>query len=502
MVDVSSTDVTGTLARSRLGIVEVIGFALTAAAPLMAVGGVIVTGWAVIGSPVAFSLAFLIMGAILMAFSNGYVAMSRHVLNAGSFYTYIARGLSRRLAVGCAMVQLLTYNLLQVGLYGIFGASAASLVSAKLHYTAPWWTYALVAWAVVGLLGVLRVDLNSKILGVALAAEIVVVVVFDLVDLSHPAGGRLSFAAFDPHHLPTAVLGAVLVTAATAFVGFEGGPTYSEEARNPRRTVPTATYLTLALMAVLYATTAWAMAASVGTGQVVGMAQKQGSDMIFTVAAAHLGGTSMIVDLGHVLLLTSIFAGLLSYHSAVARASFALGRERVLPAVFGRTYARTGAPIGGSLAQTLIGLAIVVGYAIAGADPMVHLFFWLGMTGGLGVLILLTITSVAVLVFFLRHRLGEPLRRRVLTPVLAAVSLGVVLYLCLDNYASLLGVAPTSSLRWAFPATFGVVGVAGLLYGQIIATARREVFAGIGYGANAATADFGFSMLAPTGGRV
>ncbi|MBT8224162.1 MAG: APC family permease [Dactylosporangium sp.] len=496
MSNVARTDVAGTLAQSRLGVFSVIGFALTAAAPLMVVGGVVTTGWAVTGT-LAFSLAFVIMAAVLSLFSIGYVAMARHVTNAGSFYTYLARGLSRRLAVGGSLVQLLAYNLLQVGLYGIFGASMASLISNRLGQDIPWWTYSLAAWAIVAALGVLRVDVNSKVLAVALAAEILVVVVFDLVFLANPAGGEVSFAAFSPGELSGPALGAVLVTVTTAYVGFEGGPVYSEESKDPRRTVPAATYLSLCLMACLYAVTAWAMSVAVGSDKVVATAQEHEADMMFRVAADHLGG-SFIVDLGHVLLLTSIFAGLLSFHSAVARASFALGRERVLPAVFGRTHAQSGSPMIGSIVQSGIAFVVVIGYALAGADPLVNLFFWLGMTGGLGVLILLTATSFAVLGFFAKNPGDEPLRRRVLAPGLAGIALLGVLYLALTNYASLLGVDPDSPLRWMFPATYGLVAVIGVLYGQFIATARPEVHAGIGFGANAISSYAEFGLTTPS----
>jgi hypothetical protein len=43
----------------------------------------------------------------------------------------------------------------------------------------------------------------------------------------------------------------------TGFVGFEQSVVYSEESRDPRRTVPRATYLAVALIAVLYRFAAW-----------------------------------------------------------------------------------------------------------------------------------------------------------------------------------------------------------------------------------------------------
>ena len=39
--------------------------------------------------------------------------------------------------------------------------------------------------------------------------------------------------------------------------------------------------------------------------------------------------------------------------------------------------------------QTVLALIVIVVYAIAGWDPLSKLFFWLGTTGGFGILILL-----------------------------------------------------------------------------------------------------------------
>ena len=58
------------------------------------VAGVITTGYAVTGI-IGLPIAFVAMGLLLALFSVGYVAMSRHITNAGAFYTYVTHGLGR-----------------------------------------------------------------------------------------------------------------------------------------------------------------------------------------------------------------------------------------------------------------------------------------------------------------------------------------------------------------------------------------------------------------------
>jgi hypothetical protein len=60
-------------------------------------------------------------------------------------------------------------------------------------------------------------------------------------------------------------------------------------------------------------------------------------------------------------------------------------------------------------------------YALAGWDPMVRLFFWLGTTGAFGVLCLLAATSISVIRFFARDPRGESVWHRPAAPAVAAV---------------------------------------------------------------------------------
>ena len=54
---------------------------------------------------------------------------------------------------------------------------------------------------------------------------------------------------------------------------------------------------------------------------------------MFAALAEHWGED--VANIANVLLITSVFAALLWFHNTVARYLFALGRERVLPAVLG-----------------------------------------------------------------------------------------------------------------------------------------------------------------------
>lgn len=87
--------------------------------------------------------------------------MTRHITNSGAFYAFVSRGIGRPAGVAAALVALLSYTCLQVGLYGALGPAAASQAAAHLGVHAAWWAWALAAWAVVTVLGLLRVDITG-----------------------------------------------------------------------------------------------------------------------------------------------------------------------------------------------------------------------------------------------------------------------------------------------------------------------------------------------------
>ena len=90
-------------------------------------------------------------GANMLAFSAGYVAMSRHVRNAGAFYAYAARGLGGLWGGASAFVALAAYNALQFGLIGLLGGVAAGVFTG-LGITLPWWGWSLGAVLMVGMM--------------------------------------------------------------------------------------------------------------------------------------------------------------------------------------------------------------------------------------------------------------------------------------------------------------------------------------------------------------
>lgn len=474
------------LRAGRIGTAGLLLSVLAATAPLMVVAGVMPTTYAVMGIT-GQPLLFVILAVVMALFSVGYAEMSRHVHNAGAFYAYIARGLGGTAGAGASFVALAAYNALQVGIYGIFGFEASLLLGEYLGLQVAWWVPSLVAVAVTGVLGALKIDLNARVLGVLLVIEVLLVVVVDVAFVADPGPAGLTLAAFDPATLTGAGLGTALCFTVAAFLGFEQAPVYAEETSRPQTVVARVMFLAVGCVAVFFAATSWLMGVASGPDKVVPAAQEHGPQLLFLLSEARLGGS--FADALHLFFVTGIFASMLAFHNVVARYAFAMGREGLLPTRIGRASASTGAPAYGSLLQTVIAFVVVVAFAVTDGTPVgdpttpvLRLFTWMGNLGALGVIVLMALASLAVVAFFVRRGAGRAQAPRLLCSALAALGLTVIFCYAVADFEVLIGAGSGSLLRWVLPGALLAAGVAGIAVGLLLRSRRPEAHARVGLG--------------------
>jgi hypothetical protein len=214
-----------------------------------------------------------------------------------------------------------------------------------------------------------------------------------------------------------------------------------------------------------------------GPDNIVAVAGEHLSDLFFFLPEPYL--PTVVLDIGQIFFATSLFAAMLAFHHTVARYALTVAREGVLPARLART--RDGVPVAASLAQSALAVVVLVIFAIAVWNPTTDLFFFGTVSGGLGVLVLMTIAAIAVIRFFRRGPLGETRWRRAIAPWISAVFLSLVLLVTIAFFGELLDTDNPAKI-WSPILSFLLALVAGIIWGRKLRRERPDVFAVIGTG--------------------
>jgi amino acid transporter len=427
------------LKRGVLGTGDILLVVVSAAAPLMVMVGVAPIALLVggVGAP----MTYLVAGIILTIFAVGFTTMSRYIANAGGFYAYIAHGLGRGAGITAALVALFSYNVIEIGLFGFLGLSAHDTFLDLSGIDLPWAAWALIGVAVVWYLGFRSIAFGAKVLAVLLTAETALLLMLAFAVLVKGGAHGIGFDSFRPAHFLTPANGSVLVIAFAAFIGFESTVIYRSEAKDPKRTIPRATYLAVAVLAVVYAFIVWSVTQAYGTAGLASAVAKDPVGLFFTTAQTYLGGWA--VTLMHVLIVTSTIASLLAFHNAITRYTRSIADEGMLPRLLGSVHPRTGSPYVAGIVQTAVAAAVVTGFAVAGADPFKQLLIWVNTPGILGILLLQVAVAVSVPLYFRRTANNEGVWRTLIAPLVAAVGMTAALYLTVTHLELLTGASST-----------------------------------------------------------
>lgn len=464
------------LRKDALGVAAITFMVVSAAAPLTGAGGGIPPSM-LLGNGAGIAGAFAIVTLILLAFSVGYVAMARHVKNAGAFYAFTAQGLGGHLGGGAAMVAILSYNAMQIGLLGLLGA-VASGTFAGFGLELDWYIWSYIAIAIVAVLGYRQVDLSAKVLVVLVALEFLIVVALNLVILVKGGAAGLNTVPFQPSQIFSGTYSIAFLFCFAGFIGFEATTIYSEEARNPSVTVPKATYLAVLAIGIFYTVTAWLMTMGIGVENLMPTLQglEDPSAFLFILAETYLGATaSMIMG---ILFMTSIFAAVLAFHNAVARYKFVAGREGILPDRVGTTHAQHLSPHIGSVIQTVLALAVLTLFVAKGLDPVFNLFVWLTQLGTLGLLGLMALTSFAVISYFSRDSQGESALATKILPAISGLIMAALFVKIFMDFGALTGAE--GSLSWVLPGLTIVALVIGIALAAMLKGRDPGRFADLG----------------------
>jgi len=449
---------------NSLGVTHVTLFVIATAAPLTTLVGVLPAAIA-FGNGVGVAGSFVLTGLLYLLFSVGYTSMSRYIGNAGAFYAFICRGLGGTWGVAGAFVAILAYAGVQLSVYTLLGLFVSSAIAEHTGMPPPWWLISIAAATIVHVLSQRSVVFSGRVLSALLVAEIIIVCVLDVAIVAAGGAGH----SLTGHDLWPAVVfsngfGASLAFVVPSFLGFESSTIFAEEARNPARTIRTATYLAVTLITLLYAVSAWAVVQGYDAGTVVDAARRLPEGFYFAATTRYLGTGA--TDLTKLLLWTSLIAAALSLQNTLVRYLFALGREKVLWGRLATTHARYQSPYIAGRLQTSIVISIVGCSAMLGVDPYSTVFSLTTTVAAIAILAVQALVALAIGRFFAQRKSDVGAWTRTITPALSGVGLLGCIVAILANLPLIAG--GRKDVIWAYPAIVALVFLVGATRGSLL----------------------------------
>lgn len=460
----------------RMGVAELVFTVLAFNGPLAAVAGYLafIIYFNGVGAPIMLVMA----GIITLIFAVGLTTMGRYLPNPGAFYAYITAGLGRALGLGGAFLAVLAYGLSLVGVYAFFGIVSDQLV--MNIFSGPhidWYWYALIAWAVVSLMSYRNIAVSARVLLFALGAEVIMVLIFDAVVLVNGGPEGRSLEPFSLSTIGGENVGVALLFSISLFLGFEATAIFREEAKRPLTTIPRATYTAVLTIIVLYVLTSWLLVTAFGVDEAAAIAQEDPAGMFLIAMEQYVGQVG--VDVVSVLLVSSVFAALLSISNVLSRYLFSLGKDGVLPRVLGRAHPRFTSPYISAVAVSVAVLVVGAILVLSNGDAS-QLYASLAGVGGFGVIILEMITSIAVFAFFRRSGpIADTTRwHTAIAPVLATLGLAFIVFLAMSNFTTLTGAS--ESLAVILQIVVWGVFASGIVVALVYRKIRPAVYESIG----------------------
>ncbi len=438
----------------QIGILHLVAFVVACAAPLTLMAGVAPVAIAIggVGAPSAYLFA---MG-VLALFAVGYVAMAKHIRNSGAFYAFIGAGLGKLLGGASGMMTLVAYFMFTIGQTIGSAVFAQGAIAYFTGVIVPWPILAVVVALLLGWLGYKRVTLNARILATALALEMLILLVLAVGVFASGGAEGITFGSFAPQNVFSPGMAVVLIFSFGAFLGVEATAIYSEEAKDPRRTVRLATYISVLLLGLFYALICWVIVLAFGEQGIAQAAQSDPEGLFFAAMQQYVG--SFGVGIMHVMLFVSVFASTLAFHNESNRYMYSLGRDAVLPRWFAQVHPKSHSPWHAGFFQIAVVLVMIGVFAFVDLDPYLEGFIFLASAAVIGVLTTQLLSTVAVIGFFAKDHRDASIWQRLIAPVLAFFGLGIALYLMFANFELLTGVSGGVNIVLFVPLALGFVG--------------------------------------------
>lgn len=426
------------------------------------------------GNGIGAPAMILAAGALLVVVATGLINVSAATKRPGGFYGLVSAGLGRITGLASGFTALFTYFAALLSVYVIAGTAFSELVINFFGGSpVPWWIVGLGCLVAVTILGHFNIQLSAKVLYVFLGLEFLLIAVYIVAVLVQGGADGIGLESFTPENMFSGELAVGALFAITIFGGFEATVIFREEVRDADRTIKRATYGVIALLAGCYALLAWVFINAYGPALIMEVLDQDVAGAAKASVREYVGDVAYFF--ANLLLFTSAFALQLASHNILTRYVYNFGVDRILSKQVAATHPKHVSPYKASIVVSVAAVLGIFGIAVSG-QPEGTLYATVASFITYGMIILVTLVSLAIGVYMLRHRTSSVFHAVVM--FIAGTIFAITMVFATVRFDLLSGLVGTPavvmlSVCWAFI-------VCGAFLGVYLKRKRPDIYANVG----------------------
>ena len=380
-----------------------------------------------LGSPLVLIVAIVAIALL----GNTLSQFSRAHPSTGGFITFVGKSFGGTSAVTTALVAGAGYIIAISSVLVISGGFLSMMIDYYTNVNIPWIIFSAIFTAGAMFMMFRGVAVSTKLAGFFFGFELLVLLVVSVASLIKH-GGHLNGVPFQPSHVLNGFsgLGLAFPLAVYLFIGWENSAALAEETNNPRRNVPRAVFLSIALMAATYLLVSYATVSGFGYN-----ATALTSASIPFISVAHSIGP-WLAFIAYMAGLTSTLGVLIAAVNSQCRLIFNAGREGLLPRWIGYVHPVRRTPVNAIIAFVGIAGAITLvwalGHWIGGSGnslDALNFFFESSTMGTILILFVYVAANVALPFYYRKYRPAEfNIIKHVVLPALGVVAIAIPIY--------------------------------------------------------------------------
>lgn len=404
----------------------------------------------------ALVLAFVLAWPGILILGHSFYEFSRRIASAGGIYTWNAQTWGSHFGFVYGWITIGAYLVLTGAGFVIFGGWMHDWLENQFSVNVPWIIFTAAGIALVVVLAVRGITQTLEATLTLLGLEVVLLFALGIWMLVDGGPSGLSTLPFKPSSASGgfSAIGLAMTFAVLSHIGLEEGATLGEETQEAKKAVPKGLIAAVIAVPLFYIFLSYAMVTGYGVHRMGAFAADTAP--LQTLAKHYWGAFGLAV----ISLATgsSILAFTQSAFAACNRVIYTLGREEMLPSVFGRTSNRH-TPVAAIYLTAVI--AIVLGIPLGFHVGPFNVWGDYGLLISIGFLVLYLFTNLALAKFAWERQEFHWFRHGVLALVGAVLFVYPLYRTVFPLPSGVLGLMPFIFLGWV------VVGGALLVHARM-----------------------------------